>query len=70
MGIIEVDLFDREVQGTDHPVADSFRELLEEVAEQHLCTLTSFDVKDGVASFSFDSDVLTAEILKILLSHG
>ena len=66
MGIIEVDIFEEDVDSPEHPVADSFRELLEEVAEQYGCSLLSFDVKRGTASFSFDNDELTAEILKVL----
>ncbi len=65
-GIIEVNMFDKEVDSKDHPVADSFRALLEDVAEQFGCSLTFFDVKKGVASFSFDKEELTADILKIL----
>lgn len=66
MGIIEVDMFDREVNDPHHPVADSFRELLLDVAEQYDCNLLSFSVQNGVVSFSFDSDELTAEIINIL----
>ena len=66
MGIIEVDMFDREVDDTKHPVAESFQELLVEVAEQHACNLTSFSVNRGVVSFSFDNDELMADIIKIL----
>ena len=66
MGIIEVDMFEEEVDGPEHPVADSFRELLKEVAEQYNCRLTSFDIHHGTVSFSFDSEDLTADILKIL----
>jgi len=66
MGIIEVDMFSKDVDSPEHPVADSFRELLQEVAQQYGCRLTSFDVEHGTAMFSFDDDALTAEILKIL----
>lgn len=66
MGVIEVDLFSEEVDSTDHPDAVRFRELLEEVAEEYRCSLVSFEVERGMVSFSFDDDVLTAEILKIL----
>ena len=66
MGAIEVDMFPADVDGPDHPVADSFRELLEEVAEQYACSLTSFHIDHGTVSFSFDSDELTSDILKIL----
>lgn len=66
MGVIEVDMFDEEVDSPDHPVADSFKELLTEVAEQYHCSLTSFDIDHGTVSFSFDSDELMADILQIL----
>jgi hypothetical protein len=66
MGVIEVDMFPEDVDGPEHPVAESFRELLEEVAEEYECRLESFEVSHGTVSFSFDSDELTANILKIL----
>lgn len=66
MGIIEVDMFSKDVDDPKHPVAESFRDLLTEVAEQYSCNLESFDVKRGVVSFSFDSDELMADIIKIL----
>ena len=66
MGIIEVDMFDREVNDPKHPVAESFQELLAEVAEQYGCNLLSFSVSMGVVSFSFDNDELMADIIKIL----
>ncbi len=71
MGVIEVDMFEEDVDSPEHPVAGSFRELLEEVAEGYKCRLVSFEVAHGRVSFSFDSDELTAEILKILQAdHG
>ncbi len=66
MGIIEVNMFSKDVNDPQHPVAESFRELLIEVAEQHCCSLESFDVNKGVVSFSFDNDELMADIIKIL----
>jgi hypothetical protein len=66
MGVIEVDMFDRDVDDPGHPVAASFRDLLEEVAEEYKCKLTNFEVSHGMVSFSFNDDELTAEILKIL----
>ena len=66
LGVIEVDMFEEDIDSTEHPVAESFRELLEEVAEGYKCRLLSFEVAHGTVSFSFDSDELTAEILKIL----
>jgi hypothetical protein len=66
MGIIEVDMFSKDVTGTQHPVAESFRDLLTEVAEQYECNLLTFEVNKGVVSFSFDNEVLMADIIKIL----
>ena len=66
MGVIEVEMFSEDVDDPEHPVAESFRELLEEVAEEYECHLESFEVSHGTVSFSFDSDELTANILKIL----
>jgi len=66
MGVIEVDLFSEEVDSTDHPEAVKLRALLEELAEEYHCRLLSFAVEQGTVSFSFDDDVLTAEILNIL----
>ncbi|MBN1903499.1 MAG: hypothetical protein JW927_00210 [Deltaproteobacteria bacterium] len=66
MGIIEVDMFLKDVDDPQHPVAESFRELLTEVAEQYSCNLESFEVKRGIVSFSFDSDELMADIIQIL----
>ena len=66
MGIIEVYMFSKDVNSTGHPVAESFHELLTEVAEQYGCNLLSFSVDRGVASFSFDNDELMADIIKIL----
>ena len=66
MGIIEVDMFSQDVNDPQHPVAESFRELLAEVADQYNCNLLSFSVKRGVVSFSFDDDELMANIIKIL----
>ena len=68
MGIIEIDMFSDDVDSPFHPEAMSLRHLLEEVAEEYNCELLSFHVSQGTVSFSFDSDELTAEILKILQS--
>ena len=65
-GIIEVDLFSKDVESEDHPEAKRFKKLLKDVAKEYGCKLTSFDVEQGTVSFSFDSDVLVAEILRIL----
>ncbi|MBW1787260.1 MAG: hypothetical protein JRK53_11680 [Deltaproteobacteria bacterium] len=65
-GFIEVDLFADDVDDPDHPDAIRFREILEIVAEEYECSLTSFDVHEGTAIFSFDSHELTANILKVL----
>ena len=68
MGTIEVDMFAEDVDTPEHPVAASFRELLEEVAASYNCRLSSFHVDHGTVMFSFDDDELTAEILKVLKS--
>ena len=66
MGTIEVDMFSEEVDSPDHPDAIILRTLLEQVADDYNCELLSFEVDQGTVSFSFDSDELTADILKIL----
>ena len=66
MGIIEVDLFSKDVNSADHPQAIHFRGLLEEEAEDYRSRLVSFEVEKGTVTFSFDDDALTAEILRIL----
>lgn len=66
MSVVEVDLFDQEVNDPQHPVAESFKELLVEVSEQYGCDLLSFSVEKGIVSFSFDNDELMADIVKIL----
>jgi hypothetical protein len=66
MGIIEVDYFPEEVDSPDHPEAIILRTLLEQVADDYDCELLSFHVDRGTVSFSFDSDKLTADILKTL----
>lgn len=66
MGIIEVEMFSEDVDDLEHPVVQSFRELLEEVAGEYECHLESFEVSRGTVSFSFDNDELEAEVLKLL----
>ncbi len=66
MGVIEVDLFSEDVDTPEHPEAVHFRDILEAVADEYACTLLTFEVERGTVAFSFDSDELTAEILKIL----
>ena len=66
MGIIEVDQFPKDVNSLDHPEVVEFRELLEEVADQFLCHLVTFDIDHGTVSFSFDDDRLAGVILKML----
>jgi hypothetical protein len=66
MGVFEVDMFSKEVDSPYHPEAMSFRQILEEVAEEYGCHLIAFSVNQGTVSFSYDSDELTAKILKIL----
>ena len=63
--LIEVDLFPSEINSLDHPEVHRFRELLEDVALEYHCRLLFFDIENGIVSFSFDSDKLMANILKI-----
>ena len=65
-GVIEVDLFDKHVNREDHPDVLKFRDLLEEVAKDFKASLVFFEVHAGTVSFAFESDELTAEILKVL----
>lgn len=66
MGVIEVEMFEQDVDDIEHPMVESFKELLEQVAEEYQCRLESFEVSHGTVSFSFDNDELEAEILKLL----
>ncbi|RJR19733.1 MAG: hypothetical protein C4582_10095 [Desulfobacteraceae bacterium] len=66
MGIIEVDMFEQDIDSVDHPEASRLKSLLEEVAMDFECKLDFFSVEKGIVSFSFDSDVLMAEIIKVL----
>jgi len=65
-GVIEVDLFPKDVNRLDHPQALEFKMLLEEVAADYGCSLVTFEVRRGTVVFAFDDDVLTAEILREL----
>ena len=69
-GVIEVDLFPEDVDSKDHPEVVKFMELLLDVAEEHSCELISFEIEKGTVSFSFDSNDLTASILKVLQDRG
>ena len=66
MGVFDIDMFSEDVDSIEHPLAESFRELLEEVAEEYGCHLLTFEINKGTVSFSFDCDKLTADIIKIL----
>jgi hypothetical protein len=66
MGTIEVDMFSEEVDSSEHPDAVILKTVLEQVADDYDCELLNFHVEQGTVSFSFDSDELTADILKIL----
>ena len=71
-GLIEVDMFSKEVNTLNYPEVMEFRELLELVADEHGCLLISFEINHGTVSFSFDDESLMAEIIKILnddISH-
>ena len=65
-GIIEVDLFTKDVNDARHPEALKFRKVLEDVAEDYGCELVEFGVERGTVFFAFDDDLLTAEILREL----
>jgi hypothetical protein len=64
--LIEVDLLPDEVNSLEHPEVVHFRNVLEELALEYHCRLTYFDIQKGTVIFSFDSDKLMADILKIL----
>jgi hypothetical protein len=66
LGFLEVDLFPEDVDSAEHPEAMAFKALLEKVAEDYRCRLLVFEVDHGTVTFSFDSELLMAEILKIL----
>jgi len=65
-GYVEVDMFPKEVNSIDHPEVIQFREVLEDVALDHGCQLTDFDVDCGTVIFAFDNDELMASIIEIL----
>ena len=65
-GVIEVDLFDEDVNNPDDPEVVKFKKLLLKVAEEHHCRLLSFQVEAGTVSFAFDNDELMAKILRLL----
>jgi len=66
MGIVEVDLFSEDVDSLDHPEVVKFKGLLEEVADEYHCYLTSFEIERGTVLFSFGNDALNAEIIRLL----
>jgi hypothetical protein len=65
-GFIDIDMFPKEVNDMDHWEVVHFKGLLEEVAEEYDCHLVSFDIDEGTVTFSFDSEELMVNILKIL----
>ncbi|MBW2206881.1 MAG: hypothetical protein JRG79_08205 [Deltaproteobacteria bacterium] len=69
-GVVEVDLFPEDVDDRDHPEVVKFMELLLDVAEEYSCELISFEIEKGSVSFSFDSNELTANILRMLQDKG
>jgi hypothetical protein len=66
LGILEIDMFTKDVDDPFHPKAEQFRLILEQVADDYECNLLTFEVSKGTVSFSFDNDKLTAEVLKLL----
>lgn len=69
-GAIEVDLFDEEIEGPDHPEAQKFRLLLEQVADDHDCELTFFEIHKGTVCFAFDNEELMTKIVKVMQEKG
>lgn len=68
--LIEVDMFPEEVNSLDHPEVVRFRDVLEEVALEYHCRLIYFDIQNGTVIFSFDSNRLMADILKVFQNDG
>jgi hypothetical protein len=68
--LLEVDMFPKEVNSLEHPDVVHFRDVLEDVALEYHCRLIYFDIQNGTVIFSFDSDKLMADILKILQNDG
>ena len=69
-GLIEVDMFPPDVDSLSHPDVIRFKKILEDVGEEYDCSLISFEIDKGTVIFGFDSDELTAEILRILQYEG
>ena len=65
-GIIEIDMFSEDVNDPEHPEVQKFKRILEDVAKEYNCSLIVFEIEKGTVSFSFDSDELMAEIIKII----
>ena len=65
-GFIEIDMFSPEVNSIDHWEVVHFKGILEEVAEDYGCDLVFFEIDSGTVTFSFNSELLMANILKIL----
>jgi hypothetical protein len=63
-------MFPEEVNSLDHPEVVRFRDVLEEVALEYHCRLIYFDIQNGTVIFSFDSNRLMADILKIFQNDG
>ena len=63
---IEVAMFQEDANSLDDPEVINFKRALLEVAEEYECFLITFEINQGIVTFSFDSDELTAEILTIL----
>jgi hypothetical protein len=69
-GFIEVDLFPKEVDSVEHPEVIQFKNLLEDVGREYQAELIFFDIDAGTVSFAFDSEKLTADIIKILQNES
>lgn len=70
IGLIEVDMFPEEINSLEHPEVMRLRDVLEDVALEYHCRLTYFDIQNGTVIFSFDSEKLMSDILKILQTDG
>ena len=69
MGEFEVDLFPEHINNIYDPKVEQFKLLLEQIADDYGGNLTSFKIKKGTVSFSFDNEELTAEVVKLLQNN-
>lgn len=55
MGLIALNLFDKNVNSLENKLVQEFKGLLENTAKTYPCKLTYFAIKEGVVFFSLDS---------------